>query len=426
MLPQDYIHSLGRFSGKPGLHRIRSLCRALGDPQKRLRFIHIAGTNGKGSTAAMLAEIVQRAGYRVGLYTSPFLTVFNERIRVNGDMIPDAALARLTKRVASAAGMLSLPEGEHIGEFEFVTAIGFLYFLEQKCDIVVLETGLGGSFDATNVIAPPSVTVLTSISLDHTAVLGNTVAEIARTKAGIIKAGSRVVCAPGQPEDALREIHAVCAREGVPLERPGDAKILSAGLSGTDFCYGGGIYHLTLIGQHQVSNALTVIHTVRALRLVGFAINDEALWCGLARARFPGRLEKVSDNPLVLLDGAHNPGGAEALGRVLDEYLFGRRVLMVIGMVADKAVEYCVRELARRASAVYAAAPQNERALPSGELAALSARDCPYVTDCGTTERAVRAALAAAGANDCVLICGSLYLVGEAEKNFAMRQKTPD
>lgn len=426
MEPQQYIHSLGRFSGAPGLHRIRALCGALGDPQKRLKFVHIAGTNGKGSTAAMTAGILQCAGYRTGLFTSPYLTVFNERIRVDGQMIPDADLARLTARVARAAEGLTLPAGEHIGEFEFVTAVGMLYFLERQCDLVVLETGLGGTFDASNVIDAPLVAVITPISLDHTAVLGDTVEEIARTKAGIIKPGTAVVCAPEQPVGALREIGAACYRQGVSLHMPGGAEILSAGLDGTDFRYYGREYHLALVGRHQVQNALAVLHSLIGLRGAGFAIDDDAIRRGLAQVRFPGRLERVGARPDVLLDGAHNPGGVDALCRAVDEFLAGRRLFVVLGMVADKAAKPCVHEIARRAAAVFAVAPDSERALPSAELAALAALDCAAVHDCGTAAAAIPAALQAAAPDDCVLVCGSLYLVGEAEKIFAARQKTAE
>ncbi len=191
----EYIHSLGRFTGKPGLHRIKALCEALGNPQDRLKFVHLAGTNGKGSTACMIASALQAAGLRTGLYTSPYLVQFYERIRVDGVMISDDDLTRLCERVTVACESLTLPEGETIGEFEFTTALAFLCFVEQECDIMVLETGLGGRCDATNVIKNAEVCVITPISLDHMAVLGNTTAVIAAEKAGIFKPGAAVVCA---------------------------------------------------------------------------------------------------------------------------------------------------------------------------------------------------------------------------------------
>ena len=210
----EYIHSLGRFTGKPGLHRIKALCEALGNPQDRLKFVHLAGTNGKGSTACMIASALQAAGLRTGLYTSPYLVQFYERIRVDGVMISDDDLTRLCERVTVACESLTLPEGETIGEFEFTTALAFLCFVEQECDIVVLETGLGGRCDATNVIKNAEVCVITPISLDHMAVLGNTTAVIAAEKAGIFKPGAAVVCADGQPNDVQRVLRRACDAAG--------------------------------------------------------------------------------------------------------------------------------------------------------------------------------------------------------------------
>ena len=238
----EYIHSLGRFSGRPGLHRIRALCKALGDPQDRLRFVHLAGTNGKGSTATMIASALQAAGLRTGLYTSPYLVQFYERIRIDGSMISSDDLAHLSERVAVACESLTLPEGETIGEFEFTTAVAFLYFVEQGCDIVVLETGLGGRCDATNVIRSPEVCVITPISLDHMAVLGDTVAEIAGEKAGIIKSGADVVCANGQEEDALAVLRHVTASQGAVWHESADTlRVLRCDLNGSAFiCDGQG------------------------------------------------------------------------------------------------------------------------------------------------------------------------------------------
>ena len=269
----DYIHSLGRFSGKPGLHRIRALCAALGDPQDGLHFVHLAGTNGKGSTACMTASVLQTAGYRVGLYTSPYLVQFYERIRVDGAMIPDADLTRLAERVAVACESLALPEGESIGEFEFTTALAFLYFAEQGCDIVVLETGLGGRCDATNVIRANEVTVITPISRDHMAVLGDTVAEIAGEKAAIIKPASAVVCADGQPEEARVVIRHVCESRGaVWYDGAQEYRLLRCDIEGSAFVYEGQGYTIAMPGRHQLQNAMTTLRTVSALRERGWSI----------------------------------------------------------------------------------------------------------------------------------------------------------
>ena len=421
----DYIHSLGRFSGKPGLHRIRALCAALGDPQDRLHFVHIAGTNGKGSTACMAASVLQAAGCRVGLYTSPYLVQFYERIRVDGAMIPDADLTRLAERVAVACESLALPEGESIGEFEFTTALAFLYFVEQRCDIVVLETGLGGRCDATNVVRNTEVTVITPISRDHMAVLGDTVAEIAGEKAAIIKPASAVVCADGQPEEARIVIQHTCeARGAIWYTGTLDYRLLRCDLDGSAFVYEGQGYTIAMPGRHQLQNAVTTLRTVSALRERGWDIPVEAAVRGLARARMPGRLERLAEQPLVLLDGAHNAAGVEALCRAVDELLKMRRLHVVMGMVRDKEYEYCVREMARRADVFYACAPEaDDRAVNEHTIAALAERDCAEVYGCHTAEQALALALGKAGPKDCVLVCGSLYLIGETEKILKARQK---
>lgn len=421
----DYIHSLGRFSGKPGLHRIRALCAALGDPQDNLHFVHLAGTNGKGSTACMTASVLQAAGYRVGLYTSPYLVQFYERIRVDGAMISDADLTRLAERVAVACESLALPEGESIGEFEFTTALAFLYFAEQGCDIVVLETGLGGRCDATNVIRANEVTVITPISRDHMAVLGDTVAEIAGEKAAIIKPASAVVCADGQPEEARVVIRHVCEACGaVWYTGTQEYRLLRCDIEGSAFVYEGQGYTIAMPGRHQIENAVTALRTLSALRERGWDIPVEAAVRGLARARMPGRLERLSDQPLVLLDGAHNAAGVEALCRAVDELLKMRRLHVVMGMVRDKEYETCVREMARRADIFYACAPEaDDRAVNEHTIAALAERDCAEVYGCHTAEQALALALGKAGPKDCVLVCGSLFLIGETEKILKARQK---
>ena len=421
----DYIHSLGRFSGKPGLHRIRALCAALGDPQDRLQFVHLAGTNGKGSTACMIASALRAARLRVGLYTSPYLVQFYERIRVDGAMIPDADLTRLAERVAVACESLALPEGESIGEFEFTTALAFLYFAEQGCDIVVLETGLGGRCDATNVIRANEVTVITPISRDHMAVLGDTVAEIAGEKAAIIKPASAVVCADGQPEEARVVIRHVCESRGaVWYDGTQEYRLLRCDIEGSAFVYEGQGYTIAMPGRHQLQNAMTTLRTVSALRERGWNIPVEAVVRGLARARMPGRLERLSDQPLVLLDGAHNAAGVEALCRAVDELLKMRRLHVVMGMVRDKEYEHCVREMARRADVFYACAPEaDDRAVNEHAIAALAEQDCAEVYDCPSAAQALALALGKAGPKDCVLVCGSLYLIGETEKILKARQK---
>lgn len=414
MTPADRIHARGRFSGKYGLHRIRALCAALGDPQKKLKFIHLAGTNGKGSTAAMLASIFQEAGYRTGLFTSPFLVTFHERIRVNGTMIDDAALIRLTDRVEAAERTLTLPEGEHIGEFEFVTAMAFLYFLEQDCNIVILETGLGGSFDASNVIDPPEAAVITSISLDHTAVLGKTTGEIARTKAGIMKPGSAAVCAFGQPEDALAVIRETCPMVQIPTP----ASDIVCNLDGVDFTWEGRHWHTCMLGPHQVQNACLALQTVQAAKVCGWRLSDEAIERGLALAKMPGRMEIMRKNPRIIVDGGHNEGGVKAIESTIDALHFNGKLHLVIGMVADKNVKACAFTLKKLSNSIYVTEPDNERAMAAEELAQVLDQPEDIQGIYPHAEDAFSAALAQAAPEDTILICGSLYLVGQAEKFF--------
>lgn len=424
----DYIHSLGRFSGTAGLHRIRALCDALGNPQDKLKFVHLAGTNGKGSTACMIDAVLRAAGYRVGLYTSPYLVKFHERIRVDGGMISDEALTRLSGQVAQACAGLTLPEGERVGEFEFTTALAFLYFAEQQCDIVVLETGLGGRFDATNVIHASEVCVLTPVARDHTAVLGDTVAEIAAEKAGILKPASAVVCAQGQDPEALDVFRRACEAVGaVWFDGVQEMQLLRCDIGGSAFLRGGQGYTIPMPGRHQLQNAQTALRAVDALRARGWNIPQEAEVRGLARARMPGRLERLLERPLVLLDGAHNPAGVAALTGTVREMLKMRRLLVVMGMVKDKEYAECIARMAQCADVFFACAPEADaRALPAQTAAAIAERYCGEVYDCHTAEHALELALEQAGPRDCVLVCGSLYLIGEAEKILRPRQKAAE
>ena len=306
----EYIHAVQWAGHKPGLTRTRTLLAALGDPHKQLRFIHVAGTNGKGSTAAMLASCLQAAGYRVGLYTSPFINRFNERIQVNGQQIPDEELVRLVERVKPAAGaMADVPT-----EFEIITALGMLYFAERHCDIVVLEVGLGGTLDSTNVIDPPECAVITALGMDHVKELGPTLADIATAKAGIIKPGSPVVSYGGVPEaDAV--ILRVAKERNAPLTVVDFDKLKFEGgdLDAVTFDFDGldGV-KLPLIGSYQPRNAAVAITALRVLRGRGWNIPEEAIRRGLETVSWPGRFELLRHTPPFLLDGSHNAHGMRA------------------------------------------------------------------------------------------------------------------
>ena len=406
----EYIHSHGRFSGKAGLHRIKALCDALENPQDKLKFIHLAGTNGKGSTATMIASIMQKAGYKTGLFTSPFLVKFNERIKINGQMISDFDLERLTKKVSKAEKNIKIPEGEKIGEFEFVTALAFLYFLEQKCDIVVLETGLGGSFDATNIIKNPQVSVITPISLDHVQVLGNTLAEIASTKAGIIKPNCKAVTAANQASEVLEVLKNVKS----DIIEPEPVFQSKCDLKGGSFIFKNQEYKISMIGEHQIQNAQTALQTIFELKSMDWSISENAIKQGLECAKISGRMEKIHENPLILLDGGHNIDGVKSIESTAKTLLKDRKLHLVVGMVSDKDVKVCTSILNKLSDFIIITEPDNPRAMDAAQLAKCFNKKVEiYKNSYDAFEKALEIPK-----EDAVIICGSLYLIGEAESFF--------
>ena len=304
----SYIHSLLVFGSQPGLERISELLEKLGNPQNKLKFIHVAGTNGKGSTCTMLSSVYKQAGYKTGLYTSPYIVDFRERMQIGGEYIPQDTLARLTKRVKDT--------GVVVTEFEFITALAMLWFLEENCDIVILEVGLGGRFDATNIIKAPLCSVIMKIDYDHTAILGDTIEQITAEKCGIIKDNAPTVSYPLQEPAALNVIVEHNAHTVVP--NLNNLEIVSSGIKGNSFIYNGAEYSTKLIGQHQVYNAITAIEAVNA---AGLKVSQADIVTGIKNAQIPARMELISENPLVFLDGAHNPNGAEAISAFMEKYM---------------------------------------------------------------------------------------------------------
>ena len=399
----------------PGLARSRELLGLLGDPQKKLKFVHIAGTNGKGSTAAMLAAVLQSAGYRTGLYTSPHLLRFHERMRVNGEEIDDASLITLTNTVRQAAAqMREMPTG-----FEIMTAIAFLYFVQERCDIVSLEVGLGGRMDSTNVIPAPEVCVVMNIGLEHTAILGDTLEKIAVEKCGIIKRGAHAVLF-GQTEGVEAVAREKCTQEGVALTVTAPEKLerISSSLDGQVFKYRGrGPYHLRLLGEYQLLNALTVIDTCTALRSRGWEkLTDEAIDSGLSAARWPGRLELLRRSPDFIVDGAHNPQCVDALMDSLAALYSGKKLIFLTGVLRDKDWQQMLRRALPLAKAFVVITPPSARALDENELAGwLRAQGIEAIPAAGTDD-GVRRALAMAGKDDAICSWGSLYFTGEVRK----------
>ena len=406
----EYIHSVCWKGSIPGLGRTQTLLGLMGDPHKKLKFVHIAGTNGKGSTAAMTASILRQAGYTVGLYTSPYIYRFNERMQINGEQIPDEELAEITAWVKPLADSMT----ESPTEFELVSCIAFEYFKRNRCDIVVLEVGMGGALDSTNVIDCPEVAVITNIGLDHTDVLGKTLEEIARTKAGIFKEGGAAVVYRGTPgvEAVFEE---VAAEKNVSLRKADFAslKSVSHGLEGQVFdCGSRKALTLPLLGDHQLHNAAVVLGIVDTLIEKGWKITEEQLRDGLASVTWPGRFDIVSRDPLFIIDGGHNPQCIEALVKNIEDYLTGKQVIAITGVLADK--DYgdmykCVIPLVQEFVCV---TPPNPRKLEAAELAEHLQAAGANATPCQTMEEGVKLALEKAGKDGVVLCFGSLYTIG--------------
>lgn len=395
-----------------GLERMEELMELLGNPERGLRFIHVAGSNGKGSAAAMLASILAQAGYKTGLYTSPHLMRVNERLKINGTEITDAELIEAAEQIRPTVEKLADPPTE----FERITALAFCWFARQHCDVVVLEVGLGGRLDATNVIPAPDAAVIMNIALEHTAVLGNTLEKIAAEKAGIIKPGTPTVLYR-QTAPVQRVVEEVCREKGAPLRitRPELGQGLSGDLEGQLLDYRSRReLRVGLPGAYQRENTYAVLDTVDLLtEQKGYTISEEAIRQGLALARWPGRLEVLHHEPLVLVDGAHNPDGVEALTASLQEYFPDRKLTFVMGVMADKDYEEMLRLTAPLADQFITVTPECERALSSGDLAdrirkrfhvpARDEKDVPSGLD-----RALRLC----GRQDVICVFGSLYQAG--------------
>lgn len=420
----NWIHGLARFGSNPGLDRIRELLRMLGDPQDSLRCFHIAGTNGKGSTAAFLASMLSAEGYRVGLYTSPYLEAFTNRMAIDGSDIDEASLTTLVERVKPLVDEIAETKFGQPTEFEVVTAMAFTYFAQRQPDWVVVEVGLGGRLDATNVIIP-AVSVITNIGLEHTQVLGDTIGAIAGEKAGVIKEGIPVITAAQKPE-ALAVITRVAAERNAPLITVGaDIRytIQSSTLDGQIFDYISSQHTYTdlkisLLGEHQVRNAVTALAARERLDETG--IDETAVRSGLAEAQWPGRLEVFSRSPLVLVDGAHNADGFRALRLALLTILAGKRLHLVLGILGDKAVDEILSLVAPLASAgMIITKPDNPRSADPYAVAQIASRytSAPVVVEENIAD-AVRKALHETGNEEALCVCGSLYTISEARETL--------
>ncbi|MBP3583383.1 MAG: bifunctional folylpolyglutamate synthase/dihydrofolate synthase [Clostridia bacterium] len=407
----EYIHGISWTFCKPGLERIRELCDRLGNPEKELKFIHVAGTNGKGSTSSMLSEVLCKAGYRTGLYTSPYIRRFNERMRVNGKDISDGTLAEITEYVRPIADSMT----DKPTEFELITAIAFEFFKHERCEVVVLEAGMGGRLDSTNIIRNPLLSIITGIALDHTAFLGDTVEKIAREKAGIIKDTSPVLYG-GRDEAAYCVIKEVAEERGSSIARlaHGRISVERTDLSGTEFSYKDRCgLKIKLLGLYQPSNASLVCEAVDILRERGLKIPEDALYEGLLSARWPARFEVISKEPTVIFDGAHNPEGIAAAVESISRY-FDRKICVLSGVLRDKDYVTIAKDISRVAERAFTVTPDNPRALTAEEYAEVLRTEGVEATATGGTRDAFRLGMKYAEEHRTALCClGSLYTYGE-------------
>lgn len=419
----NYLTGLSKFGINLGLSRMEHLLQVFGNPEKDLKVIHVAGTNGKGSTIAMTANILKQAGYRVGVYISPHLYCFTERMSINGENISPDRLAELTARVKPVLDRLPIETNlDKATEFEVTTLLAFLYFAEEKVDYVILEVGLGGRLDATNVVTP-IVSVITNVDFDHMAQLGDTLPAIAGEKAGIIKEGSSAVTASLEPE-VLQVIRSVCRQKNVPLLEVGKDIVWQKGIS--DLCkqtfqlkLKDKIYselQTGLLGEHQILNAAATLGIIVSLNNRGADISEEALRRGLMETVWPGRLEIMQREPVVIVDGAHNEAGAKTLRKALEEVFSYERLILLLGIFADKAVSDVVEQLAPLADSVIVSKSTNPRAMSPEELAEIVKKKNNRVIIKQDIFSGIKEAFALAGKKDLICIAGSLSTMSEARK----------
>lgn len=405
----SYIFSLKTVSLNPNLGRISAALELLSNPQDGLKVIHIAGTNGKGSVASMISEILKADGKKVGLFVSPFIIEFAERIQINGAYIPKAELVKLTQKMIFVQENLK-EKGIELGQFEFITAIALMYFKEQACDYVVLETGLGGKYDPTNIFKKPLCTVITKISFDHTAILGNTIEQISSEKAGIIK--SEVPCITClQNQKALKVLIECCKSLSSPLSivDPTAAQNVETCFSHTSFSYNGEDYNLSLLGVHQVENALLAIE---AVKIVLPNISNEVIKMGLVSVSHPARLEVIKNNPTVIIDGAHNPNGALALAIFLKTVDFNGNI--IFGGMRDKNIDEVAKALSPFAKKIITVTVENN---PRSETATNLKETFSRYNDNVFAAVDYNQALALT-CDSPTIICGSLYLAADMRKYF--------
>ncbi|MBQ1194649.1 MAG: bifunctional folylpolyglutamate synthase/dihydrofolate synthase [Clostridia bacterium] len=408
----EYIHSICWTFTKPGLERISALCEKLGNPQDELKFIHVAGTNGKGSFCSMIDSVLRAAGYKTGLFTSPYIKVFNERMQFCGENIADDELAEITEYVKPYADSME----DKPTEFELITAIGFEYFKRKKCDVVILEAGMGGRLDSTNIIKSSLLSVITGISLDHTAFLGDTVEKIAAEKAGIIKENGSVLFG-GNSKSVEEVIKAKAAEMGADYRfaDKSSLNIVASDLTGSTFNYlGYKEVNLPLLGLYQPSNAANVLCALEILKCKGITVSEKAVREGLLAARWPARFEIISRDPLIIFDGAHNPEGIETAVTSIKRYFGDQKVCILTGVMKDKDYNYIAGKFAEISDRAFTITPQNPRALPAEEYAKVLEGVGITATSYSSVADALEDAKKYAKETSTALLClGSLYMYCE-------------
>lgn len=413
----SYLKTLTPLGCHPGLSGISELCRRLGNPQNNLKFIHIAGTNGKGSILAMLSETLTLCGYKTGRYISPTVTDYRERFQINGRFISKKLLCEYVEKLKTQCDEMVQAGFSHPTPFEFETALAFLYFKEKNCDAVVLETGLGGTEDATNIIKTPLVSVISSISMDHMGFLGTTLSEIAENKAGIIKDGIPAVCAL-QKQEAFKEIERVCKEKNAPLfsVSKDEAKLLSGTDKGIRFSYKNyKKMKLSLMGVYQLENAAVALETIDYLRNSGiFSLPEEKIRLAFEQVSWPARFEKIAKKPDFYIDGAHNEGAVSALAQTIEFYFTNRKIIYIMGVLKDKEYDRMIQLSYPYADSIITVkTPDNERALEAYELAKAVSVYHKKVTAADSLEEAVEMAYLMAGEDGAIIAFGSLSYLGE-------------
>lgn len=419
-----YLDQVNKYGSVLGLDNMRELLERLGNPQDQLKFVHIAGTNGKGSVLACVSTILTEAGYCVGRYISPTLFAYRERIQINGQYIEKEAVARLTGQIARAIDEMVSEGKAHPTIFEVETAMSFLYFAEKKCDIVVLETGLGGSLDATNVVRTSILEVITSVSMDHFGILGDTLGEIAAQKAGIIKPDTAVVCGVQKPE-AMEVIRSACEERNCELFPVEESLIteIHYGYEHQTFSYRA--YHnleIRLAGVYQIQNAAVAVEAILCLNRLGYPVTEDQMRTGLLKTVWRGRFTVLSENPVFVIDGAHNADAARVLRESVKLYFTNRKIFYIMGIFRDKEYEEIIKTTVPLAAHVIAIqTPENARALPREELADVIRKYHHSVETADTVADAVAKSYELAAKEDVIIAFGSLSFLGEVTEAVEMR-----